>query len=147
MSAVQKVSETLWRGPRPNDLHDVSVLGVKRIISLESGIYDLCHEGNFLIRQFPCEFGMKQYDLKSSDFLPPRDWAVRKFLFLMQDVPMPTFIHCLSGVDRTGFLCAVYRMQVQGYPYAWALAEWKRLGRHPWYFWWEPALKKWEKKK
>lgn len=137
---------SLYRGPRPNDLMDLQQAGIRRIISLESGIYDLFHDGNFLLRQFPCEFSMNEYNMKSSDFTPPKDWVVKKFLFLVTERPAPTFVHCLSGVDRTGFLCAVYRMQVQGYPYEWALAEWKKLGRHPWYFFWEPALKKWAKK-
>jgi protein tyrosine/serine phosphatase len=137
-----QVSENLWRGPRPSDLGDLQKRGIKRIVSLESGIYDLFHDGNLLCRQFPCEFQMAQYDLRSSDFAAPEDWAVYKFLSLMES-PIPTFVHCLSGVDRTGFMCAVYRMRFQGWKYEDALAEWKKLGRHPWYFWWESALKKW----
>lgn len=134
----------LWRGSRPLDLNVVKSLGIKRIISLESGIYDLFHDGQLIERQFPCEFGMEQYDLKSSDFTPPEDWAVKKFLTLMRGCPEPTFIHCLSGADRTGFMCAVYRMRMQGWSYEAARQEWVRLGRHPWYFWWESSLKKWQ---
>lgn len=132
----------LWRGPRPLDLNVVKALGVKKIISLESGIYDLFHHDQLIERQFPCEFGMDQYDLKSSDFTPPETWAVDKFLSLMK-YPGPTFVHCLSGVDRTGFMCAVYRMRVQGWTFEAAKKEWITLGRHPWYFWWESSLKKW----
>jgi rhodanese/phosphatase family protein len=140
---VLKVDDSLWRGPRPTNLNELVGLGIKRIISLESGIYDVFHPGEPLERQFPCEFGMDQYDLKSSDFRPPERWAVKKFLNLTTVNPKPTFVHCLSGVDRTGFMCAVYRMVVQRWAFERALSEWKALGRHPWYFWWGRELKTW----
>lgn len=136
-----QVDTNLWRGPRPTDLQPLQDQVFVRIISLESGVYDLFHADR-VEQQFPCEYGMAQYDLKCSDISPPSDWVVLKFLALMK-FGLKTFLHCLSGVDRTGFLCAVYRMRVQGWTYEAALAEWKKLGRHPWYFFWEPALKRW----
>jgi len=136
---------SLYRGNRPKDLNEVKNAGIKRIISLESGIYDLFHADQTVERQFPCEFGMDQYDMKSSDFTAPEDWVVLKFLALVRD-EKPTLVHCLSGVDRTGFVCAAYRMQVQGWSFQQARDEWVNLGRHPWYFIWESKLKKWESK-
>ena len=138
-----QVDKFLWRGQRPKDLNDLRNAGIQRIISLQSGIFELLHN-DLVERQFPCEFGMEQYDLKSSDIKPPEPWAVRKFLELMMFNSKPTYIHCLHGVDRTGFMCAVYRMRFQGWSYERALDEWKALGRHPWYWWWERTLKKWE---
>lgn len=132
----------LWRGPRPNDLEELRRLGIERIISLQSGIYELFADDRYE-RQFPSDFGMEHYHLASSDFTPPEPWVVAKFLELVTKDPKPTFLHCLSGVDRTGFLSAVYRMRVQGWSYEDAKAEWIAVGRHVWYYWWESSLKKW----
>jgi protein tyrosine/serine phosphatase len=140
------VANNLYRGPRPTDLTILQTAGIKRIISLESGVQDLVHPDQSIERQFPCEFGIAQYDMKSSDFTPPEDWVVHKVIALMVD-QIPTYIHCKSGVDRTGFVCAAYRMQVQHWTFEAAHEEWIALGRHPWYFLWDSSLKKWEPEK
>lgn len=130
----------LYRGPRPANLAALRSDGVKRIINLESGIYSMLHPGDVIERQFPCEFGMKEYNMPCSDLTPPEAWVVETVIRLMAD-SLPTYVHCLSGVDRTGYVCAAYRMRVQQWPYAAAVKEWKDLGRHPWYFWWGQRLK------
>lgn len=135
----------LWRGPRPLDLQHLVDLGIKRIVSLETGVYDCIHPDQQIERQFPNDFGMKQYDLSSSVIMPPERWAVWRFLTMVEMDRMPTYLHCLDGVDRTGYFCAVYRMLVNKWSYQAALTEWKGFGRHLRYFWWDYALKKWEK--
>lgn len=139
------IANNLYRGPRPNDLRLLKDQGIKRVISLESGVYDFFHDDKFE-HQSPSDFGMEAYSLRCSDFTPPQDWVIRKVLQLTCDAK-PTYIHCLSGVDRTGFVCAAYRMQMNGWPFTVANAEWISLGRHPWYFWWEYKLKNWAKGK
>ena len=134
----------LWRGPRPTDLSQLKADNIKRVISLEAGYYDIIHPDQIVEQQFPIEFGIDQYDMKCSDITPPPDWVVRKVIALSQDAK-PTYLHCLSGVDRTGFVCAAYRMQVNGWNYDAALAEWIALGRHWWYAAWNSSLKKWAK--
>ncbi len=137
----------VWRGPRPNNLADLVRAGIKRVIDLESGVYEYFHENDPLIHQFPVDFGLQYYHMPCSDVTPPEDWVVEKVLKLTADT-MPTYIHCLSGVDRTGFVCAAYRMQVNKWTYQAAVAEWKALGRHSWFFYWEYKLKaRWELKK
>ncbi len=134
------VDRNCFRGPRPKDLKELRVdYGIDTIIDLESGVYDLLRG---VEQQFPADFGMSYYHMPCSDILPPTKACVEKAINLMADVDRHVFIHCLSGVDRTGFVCAVYRMRIQNWGYNAALEEWIKLGRHKWYFYWEPALKK-----
>ena len=138
-----KISREIYRGPRPENLEVLRrELHVDTIISLQSGWYQLAYEDRYE-RQFPADFGIKHYDLGSSDIWPPEPWVVEKALSLMQQDRV-IYLHCLSGVDRTGFIAAVYRMRVQGWSFESAVAEWKNIGRHPWFFWWEKELKKYE---
>lgn len=133
----------LWRGPRPRSLGDVRNQGVERLINLESGFYQgaLATEG-LVVREFPPDFGMVEYNMPCSDLTPPEDFVVEKVCSLVMDA-IPTYIHCLSGVDRTGYVCAAYRMRVCGWTYSAAVGEFRALGRHAWYWWWEGKLKKW----
>ncbi len=139
------VDRNCFRGPRPTDLKELRLdYLIDTIIDLESGVYDLIQG---VSPQFPPDFGMAYYHLPCSDILPPTGAYVAKALDLMADVDRHVYIHCLSGVDRTGFMCAAYRMRIQGWSYADALAEWKKFGRHPWYFYWENSLKQYQVKK
>lgn len=127
----------LWRGPRLETKDDFNLLkdyGIKRIISLE--YFDRDEDLN------PEAWGMLEESIPCSDIFPPSDWAVQRVLNLVAD-DVPTYIHCYSGVDRTGFVCAAYRMQAMAWPYSAAVQEWEKLGRHFWYFWWAFKLKRW----
>lgn len=144
---MTKVTETVWRGPRPTDLRALRVdYHIDTIIDLESGVYDVMRvydETYFKdVPQFPPDFGINYYHMPCSDFSAPKKIFVDKALELMFNKERHVFIHCLSGVDRTGFVCAVYRMRVEGWTFERARAEWIALGRHPWYFYWEHELKK-----
>lgn len=136
----------VWGGPRPQSLASLKALGITRIISLESGVYQTLKvytEPTSDMFQFPCEYGMKEYNMPCSDFTAPDRRYVEKILRMCYDRE-ETYIHCLSGRDRTGFVGAVLKMRLEDWTYEQALAWWKDL-RHPWYFYWESELKKWTK--
>lgn len=132
----------IFAGPRPAELAALKREGIERIINLESGVYDVLrvYEG-IEVEQFPPDFGMMEYIMPCSDITPPPEKYVEKILELARD-RIPTYIHCYSGVDRTGFVVAVIRMRLMGWSYEEALQAWRNV-RHPWYFYWERALKKW----
>lgn len=141
-----KVTSTLLRGPRPDDLAELQAIGVKHIINLESGIYEVFHEDK-LEQQHPPDFGMTYWDLGCSDISPPEKRNVLKFFEIVGKATTKkeiAFVHCLSGKDRTGFVCAAYRMAAQHWTYDAAYAEWKSMGRHWWYDWWKTELRKWQ---
>ncbi len=142
---MKHVDRNLLRGPRPTDLELLTDAGIRRVIGLESGLRDFFCDDPVERQQYE-DHGIAYYDLSSSIIWPPKDWVVEKFLDLMREQHVPTYIHCYSGVDRTGFLCAVYRMRVQGWTFAEAHKEWVELGRHLHYAWWSRALRKWASK-
>jgi len=62
----------------------------------------------------------------------PGEQVVREFLTVMDDpANHPVLVHCFAGVHRTGTLCAVYRMEYQGWDADAAVAEMERYGFGP----------------
>jgi len=143
---MAQVHPYLFRGPRPTDLKALQALGFKRVISLQSGVEDK-YTDSLIEEQSkrPQDFGIEYHFIKCRNWLPPRDDQVSYVMSILAgwDADVKTYIHCHSGVDRTGFMCAVYRMQIQGWSFVRAYDEWKKEGRHWWFFWWKPFLKRW----
>lgn len=137
----------LYRGPRPS-LSEVIAGKFQLVISLESGVYEFFHDDDLEGAE---RSNSKLFEmLPMSDFFPPSKLQVSRVLEILktsQASKIQTLLHCKSGVDRTGFVVAVYRMQVQDWCYDRAVAEWIKMGRHPWYFWWSWFLKKYEVEK
>lgn len=62
----------------------------------------------------------------------PAEEVVRAFLAVVDDpANHPVLVHCFAGVHRTGTLCAVYRIEYQGWPADRAIAEMERYGFEP----------------
>lgn len=67
--------------------------------------------------------------LESTD--APEPEQVARFLAIVRNPEAhPIYVHCLHGVDRTGAMVAIYRMQEQGWNNAEALAEMEHFGAH-----------------
>ena len=51
----------------------------------------------------------------------------------LRDVSPPVFVHCLHGADRTGTMCAAYRVVVDGWTKQQAIDEMTKggYGFHP----------------
>lgn len=59
----------------------------------------------------------------------PADAAVWEFLKIVRDpAKRPVLVHCFRGVHRTGSVCAIFRMECQGWPNADAMQEMKDAG-------------------
>jgi len=59
----------------------------------------------------------------------PEDDEVIRFLNIVSDSRQtPVLVHCLHGSDRTGAMCAVYRIVVQGWSKEAAINEMKNGG-------------------
>lgn len=135
----------VWGGPRPASLEDLKNQGIKRLINLETGFYQAVtvYENSRpqVMYQFPCEFGMAEYNMPMSSIQAPDRIYIGKIVALCAD-GMPTFIHCAQGRDRTGFAGAVIKMKLDRVTFDQALAWWREI-RHPWYFIWDDELRFW----
>jgi protein tyrosine/serine phosphatase len=59
----------------------------------------------------------------------PEEQDVVRFLSIATDTNRaPVLVHCQHGADRTGTMCAIYRIVVQGWPRAEAIREMKEGG-------------------
>ena len=73
----------------------------------------------------------RAWDVDEKGELPAND-VVREFLNVVDDpTNHPVLVHCFAGVHRTGTLCAVYRMEYQGWPADRAISEMERFGFLP----------------
>lgn len=136
-----KVSDKLYRGPRPQDLEKLRLDGFDCIISLQSGFYELLYDDK-REEQFPCEFGLAFYNISLSDFTPPTRSQIDLIMSKIRK-HKKTYLHCKHGVDRTGFVVACYRVSEQGRPASVAIDEMFKMGFHKLpYLLWVPTLKR-----
>ncbi len=143
---MKQLSNKLFRGPRPTSMRELDKLkesGITILLNLQSGFYEEVHDDDY---EKEAELmGFQVLSIHCSDWMWPKPWQVEKFHRILK-LEGKIYMHCLHGVDRTGFFSAVYRMTVQGWSYAHAKAEMFAEGFHKWpYLYWLPALKRYSK--
>lgn len=115
-----KWSTRIYRGSRPSSHADMQVLwdaGVRTVISLEEGwgaIFGWPHEPE----QWRAMGGV-WLQVKLSSILPPTRGqldAIYALMFAHSMGPGSVFVHCYSGVDRTGIVCAHWQAYGQHIP-------------------------------
>jgi protein tyrosine/serine phosphatase len=117
-----KVSDTLYRGAQPTreGFEELKRMGIKTVINLRSN-----HSDQDLLPE-----GMRQVRI------PMTVWKAetRQILQFLDTVTdprnQPVFVHCQEGVDRTGLMCAVYRVLAGGWDKDQAVEEMKQIGAH-----------------
>jgi protein tyrosine phosphatase (PTP) superfamily phosphohydrolase (DUF442 family) len=116
-----RVSPTLYRGEQPTaeGLKNLSRMGIKMVISLRQ-----YHGDSDEIGDLPLKYQRIKFNTFS-----PRNEQVAEFLKLVSDPENhPVFVHCKHGSDRTGMMCAVYRVAVEGWTKDQAIDEWTKGG-------------------
>jgi protein tyrosine phosphatase (PTP) superfamily phosphohydrolase (DUF442 family) len=121
-----QVAPGLYRGGQPDreGIAWLKSLGVKTVINLRHFHGDT--EGPEVAAA-----GMRyeRIPLESSD--APTRAQVERFFALVNDPALrPIYVHCLHGVDRTGAMMAVYRMEMEGWPNTEASAEMEFFEAH-----------------
>lgn len=138
-----KVDEGIFRGPEPTLVSDLAALkaaGIKYILDLETGSHTLISDGGPLDEARRADvYGIRTYSHPLGTILPPTRGELSLAIGVLLDLK-PVYVHCRQGVDRTGMVCAYYRMKIMGWPRAAAIQEMKELGMHPWYFYWRWML-------
>ena len=78
--------------------------------------------------RFAAEHGLPVFSFDLSASRPPTEADVTRFLEIVTDpANQPVLVHCKNGVDRTGYMVALYRIEKEGWSKERALAEMNRF--------------------
>ncbi|HUT31303.1 MAG TPA: tyrosine-protein phosphatase [Sedimentisphaerales bacterium] len=116
-----KVSEQLYRGAQPTaeGMEQLKKLGIKTVVNLRSLHSDRDEIGD-------ANLGYEHITMKPWH---PEDKEVVRFLKIVSDPNRtPVLVHCQRGADRTGTMCAVYRVAVQHWSKTDAIKEMTKGG-------------------
>lgn len=137
-----KVSENLYRGPAV----DIATLpsDIKVVINLQTDLPELWF-GDVNKELRSCVFRqMFFYDFEVSPFrkMWPEDLMLVVSMMKQQADGYKTYIHCRHGRERTGLVCAAYRILVDKWSVDKAYQEMIDLGcRWPWRWFYKKYLK------
>ena len=118
-----QVTTNLYRGAQPTaeGMAQLKSLGIKTVINLRSFHSDKDEVAGTGLKSI--RFETKPWHAEEED--------VVGFLKAVTDTNnLPVFIHCQRGADRTGMMCAMYRVVVCGWTKPEAIEEMKRGGYH-----------------
>lgn len=103
-----KVSETLYRSAQPDSqgMKNLRQLGIKTVVNLRSFHTDQDDFG---------KTGLAGEHIYMVAWHPEKEEAVRFLKIVSDSARTPALVHCQHGSDRTGTMCAIYRMAVQGW--------------------------------
>ena len=113
---LHQVTPTLFRGAQPSavGMRQLKAMGVKTVVNLRSFNSD---------REELGDTGLAYEHILMKAWHPEREDIIR-FLQITTDTNrQPVFVHCQHGADRTGLMCAVYRVAVCGWTKAEAIRE------------------------
>lgn len=123
---LHRVAPGVWRGAQPSaeGMRTLETMGVRTVVNLRGFHSD---------RDELVGTGLSYVHVRFNTW-NPEDEDVVAFLKVVADpARQPVFVHCQHGADRTGMMCALYRMTVQGWTVDEAIAEMTRggYGFHP----------------
>jgi protein tyrosine/serine phosphatase len=76
---------------------------------------------------FAARHGLQLHSFDLSASRPPTQADIDRFLAILADPSNhPVLVHCRNGVDRTGYMLGLYRVQVQGWTGSRATREMNR---------------------
>lgn len=108
LSNFHKISRCLYRGGQPlgEGFYRLKNLGIKTVLNLRVVDTDHLHVHGAGLNYIHISFRPHH----------PRDCDVIEFLKVMKNEENhPVYLHCYHGSDRTGMLCAIYRVFFQGW--------------------------------
>jgi len=113
---LHKVSEDLYRGAQPTaiGMTNLKQMGIETVVNLRSFHSDRDEIGNT---------GLGYEHIYMKAWHPEKKEVVRFLQIVTNPNRTPVLVHCLHGADRTGTMCALYRIVVQGWTKEEAIRE------------------------
>lgn len=123
---LHQVSPNLYRGAQPlaPGFAQLTNLGVRTVINLRAFNSD---------RKAIAGTGLNYEEISFKTWHPEEEDIVRFLQIVGNTNNMPFFVHCQHGADRTGTMCAIYRMVIEGWDKPAAIREMTEggYGFHP----------------
>lgn len=139
----------VYRGVEPSTPEDFDYLKrlcITDIVDLEARPFDLSGAHREFQTAHALRCGMRLWPIPIMPIFPPHQSQVILALRIMGkykvDGDSAIYVHCKQGVDRTGFVCAAYRVREQHIEEDAAIAEMWDMGFHQRYGWWIPYFRK-----
>ena len=131
---LHKVSDTLYRSAQPTaaGMQNLTNLGIRTVINLRA-----FHTDRDEIQALP----FRQEHIFMKTWHPEQEDVMRFLRIATVPTNAPVLVHCQHGADRTGTMCAMYRIVVQGWTKEDAIRE-MREGGYNFHEVWE-NLPKW----
>jgi protein tyrosine/serine phosphatase len=116
-----RVSPALFRGEQPTSIgmKNLERLGIKTVVSLRA-----FHSDRDLIEGTDLDY--ERITFQTWD--PEEDELIRFLKIATDSKRLPVLVHCLHGSDRTGAMCAAYRIVVEEWSKEDAIREMKSGG-------------------
>ncbi|MBU1171068.1 MAG: dual specificity protein phosphatase family protein [Proteobacteria bacterium] len=113
---LHKVSDDLYRSAQPTEqgMENLKTIGIKTVLNLRSFHSDKDEIG---------KKGLVNEHIDMKAWHPEREDAVRFLKIVTNPDRTPVLVHCWHGADRTGTMCALYRVAIQGWTKEEALRE------------------------
>ncbi len=128
VSNLYRVTPTLFRCAQPDaaGMKQLEALGIKTVINLRSFHTDRDEiKDTALLNE---ELSVKTWHIEDED-------VIRVLRILRDPTNGPFVIHCQHGADRTGLMCAMYRIVDQGWSKDDAIRELRDGGYGYWSGW------------
>ena len=113
---LHKVSDTLYRSAQPSaeGMKTLKAMGIETIVNLRSFHSDRDEIG---------DTGSAYEHIYLKAWHPEEEETGRFLRIVTNPKRSPVLVHCQHGADRTGTMCALYRVAVQGWSKEEALKE------------------------
>jgi protein tyrosine phosphatase (PTP) superfamily phosphohydrolase (DUF442 family) len=105
---LHRVSDKLYRSAQPTEqgMKNLKGMGIETVVNLRSFHSDRGELGTT---------GLGYEHIYMKAWHPERKEVVRFLQIATNPKRTPVLVHCLHGADRTGTMCALYRVAVQGW--------------------------------
>jgi protein tyrosine/serine phosphatase len=116
-----RITTNLYRGAQPTaqGMAGLKAMGIKTILNLRTFHSDKAKISGT---------GLKPERVKMEPWHASDDEVVRFLKFMADTNNLPVFVHCERGADRTGTMCAMYRVVCCGWTKKEAIRELKEGG-------------------